>query len=70
MPKFKDKKILNEITEMEKRFILKELKNLDVTEITHYEYQKNTGLINSDNWEKIIIIRKPKRIDLRKKEVE
>ena len=68
MPKYKDKKILNEITEMEKRFILKELKNLDVTEITRYEYQKNTGLLDSDNWEKIVIIRKPKRIDLKKKE--
>jgi len=61
MAKLNDKEITNEITEVNKRFLINQLKNIDVNEIIKYEYQKNTGLIDEDNWEKIIIIRKSKR---------
>ena len=59
-----DKKILGETTKVEKQFLLGLLRNIDVTEITKYQYEKNIGLRDEDNWEKIVIIRKPKRFNL------
>jgi len=68
MPKRNDEEILKEISEIEKQFLLQELKNVNVTEITKYEYEKHRGLNDEDNWEKIVIIRKPKKLNLTEKE--
>ena len=64
MPKLNDEVILNEISKMQKRWLLQAIKNLKVSEIVHYEYHMNKGLRADDNYEIITITRKNKILKL------
>jgi len=70
MPKLNDKEILNEITEVQKRWLLQALKHLNTSEIINYEYHIKRGLREQDNIEIITITRKPKRLKLEKRGIK
>jgi len=65
MPKANDKEIINEFNDVDKQFLLQQLRVMKGSEIVKYNYEKNVSLDKEYDYETITIVRRLKKINLK-----